>query len=69
MDVMEKDIYFTPLHRRIAVKDIASVDTEDDGKGRNNSLRIIGFYHNGKYWYFKNRYDFINFLYKYKTKG
>jgi len=62
-------VYFKPLHRKIKVKRIASVDTEDDGKGTPFSLRIIGFYDGYEYRYFTDRYSFINFLYNYKAGG
>lgn len=60
---------FTPLRSKIKYKQLASVDTEDDGKGTIFSLRRICFYNGKEYHLFKDRYDFINFLYNYKIKG
>lgn len=57
---------FTPLRRKVFKKRLASVDTEDDGKG---NLKSICFYNGKRFWLFYNRFEFITFLSHYQTKG
>jgi len=55
-----------PLKRRIYIKKLASVDTEDNSEGK---LKQICFYNGKNFWVFKSRFKFIKFLLEYKTKG
>jgi hypothetical protein len=58
---------FRPItNRKIPVKTLASLDTEDDSQG---NLISICFYNGKDYKIFYNRYDFIQFIFDYKFYG